>query len=156
MTRAAVWIAAAILAGCAAEKTSPPVERQVVDERPPPPAPPPPPADRVVKVLRGKAIWYGADWQGKRTASGERFDKEEMTAAHRSLPFGTRVRVTNLENDREVVVRINDRGPFGRDRSRVIDVSEAAARQLDFAGGGEIRVKLEVLESTADAGAQPQ
>jgi rare lipoprotein A len=151
------WIVvAAILAGCAAEKSSPPVERQVVDQRPPPPAPPPPPpADRVVKVMNGKAIWYGADWQGKPTASGERFDKEAMTAAHRSLPFGSRVRVTNLENDRSVVVRINDRGPFGRDRRRVIDVSEAAARQLDFAGHGEIRVKLEVLEAAA-APAQPQ
>jgi len=146
MQRGAAWIAAAILAGCAAEKSSPPVERQVVDDRPPPPAPPPPPADRVVKVMSGKAIWYGGDWQGKRTASGERFDKQQMTAAHRSLPFGTRVRVTNLENDHQVVVRINDRGPFGSDRRRVIDVSEAAARQLDFAGHGEIPVKLEVLE----------
>ncbi len=150
----AAWIAAAaILAGCAGEKSSAPVEHRVVDERPPAPAPPPPPpSDRVVKVLRGKAIWYGGDWQGKPTASGEKFDKEELTAAHRSLPFGTRVRVTNLENDHQVEVRINDRGPFGSDRRRVIDVSEAAARQLDFAGHGEIRVTLEILEA-AD---QPQ
>jgi rare lipoprotein A len=156
MRRRAVWIATALLAGCAAEKSSPPVERQVVDRRPPAPAPtPPPPADRVVKVMSGKAIWYGREWQGKRTASGEKFDKEEMTAAHRSLPFGTRVRVTNVDNDRQVVVRINDRGPFGRDRHRVIDLSEAAARQLDFAGHGEIAVKLEVLEAAA-APVQPQ
>ncbi len=149
-------MAALLVAGCAAEKSSPPVEQQVIESRAPvaTPDPPPPPADRVVKVMNGKAIWYGRDWQGKPTASGERFDKEAMTAAHRSLPFGTRVRVTNLENDRQVEVRINDRGPFGRDRRRVIDVSEAAARQLDFAGHGEIKVKLEVLEANPEA--QPQ
>ena len=163
--RHAAWVAAGVAAAaaCGAEKSSPPVERQVVETRPaPPPAPPPPPAPRVSKVLTGKAIWYGGAWHGKRTASGERFDKEELTAAHRSLPFGTRVRVINLENDQQVEVRINDRGPFGSDRRRIIDVSEAAARLLDFAGSGEIRVKLEVLEDAtspvaADAGpAQPQ
>ena len=139
-------LAAALVLACGGEKSSPPVDEQVV-EAPPvaPPPPPPPPPERVVEERTGKAIWYGADWQGKRTASGEPFDKEAMTAAHRRLPFGTRVRVTNLENDHQVVVRINDRGPFGRDRRRIIDLSEAAARQLDFAGQGEIRVKLEVL-----------
>lgn len=148
--RHAAWIAAAAaIAGCAAEKSSPPVERQVVETRAPPappPAPPPPPAETVVKVIKGKAIWYGGAWHGKPTASGEKFDKEQLTAAHRSLPFGTRVRVINLENDHQVVVRINDRGPFGSDRRRIIDVSEAAARELDFAGHGEIKVRLEVLE----------
>ena len=69
-----------------------------------------------------------------------------MTAAHRSLPFGTRVRVTNLSNGRSVVVTINDRGPFGRDRSRVIDLSKAAARELDFMKSGWARVKIEVLK----------
>ena len=156
VARQAGWIAAVLVAGCAAEKSSPPVEQQVTENRAPPAPDPPPPADRVVKVMNGKAIWYGGAWHGKRTASGERFDKEAMTAAHRSLPFGTRVRVTNLENHHQVVVRINDRGPFGSDRRRVIDLSEAAARQLDFAGHGEIKVTLEVLEATADAGAQPQ
>jgi rare lipoprotein A (peptidoglycan hydrolase) len=151
MARHAAWIGAALIAGCAAEKASPPVEHQVIETRPPPPPAPPPPPERVVKVVHGKAIWYGSAWHGKRTASGERFDKEEFTAAHRSLPFGTRVRVINLENDHQVIVRINDRGPFGSDRRRIIDVSEAASRQLDFAGHGEIRVKLEVLESP-DAG----
>jgi rare lipoprotein A len=158
---ALVAAAAAGAAACGAEKSAPPVERQVVETPSAPlPPPPPPPAERVVKVLTGKAIWYGGKWHGKPTASGERFDKEAMTAAHRSLPFGTRVRVINLENDREVIVRINDRGPFGADRRRIIDVSEAASRLLGFAGGGEIRVKLEVLEepAAADAGpaAQPQ
>ncbi|HUS64948.1 MAG TPA: septal ring lytic transglycosylase RlpA family protein [Kofleriaceae bacterium] len=104
-----------------------------------------PPPERVVRVLEGKAIWYGGRWHGKRTASGETFDKEALTAAHRSLPFGTRVRVTHRDSGRQVVVRINDRGPYGRDRSRVIDVSEAAARALGFDGDGSIPVRLEVL-----------
>jgi rare lipoprotein A (peptidoglycan hydrolase) len=153
MARQAGWLATAmLLAACGAEKSSPPVERQVVETRPaPPPAPPPPspPVDKVVKTITGKAIWYGGAWHGKKTSSGERFDKEALTAAHRSLPFGTRVRVTNLANDHQVVVRINDRGPFGSDRRRIIDVSEAAARELDFAGHGEIRVRLEVLADAA-------
>jgi len=99
-----------------------------------------------VRVFEGKAIWYGGKWHGKKTASGERFDKEALTAAHRSLPFGTRVRVTSVASGRQVVVRINDRGPYGRDRRRIIDVSEAAARALEFGKRGSIRVRLEVLE----------
>jgi rare lipoprotein A len=102
--------------------------------------------DRVVKVLRGSAVWYGAAWHGKKTASGERFNRHDLTAAHRSLPLGSRVRVTNVDSGRAVVVRINDRGPYGPDRRRIIDVSEAAARRLGFARRGSARVKLEVLE----------
>lgn len=97
-------------------------------------------------MLRGTAIWYGADWQGKKTASGQPFDRHAFTAAHRTLPLGSRVRVTNLETGSQVVVRINDRGPYGRDRSRIIDLSEAAARQLGFLESGSVRVELEVLE----------
>ena len=104
-----------------------------------------PPPERVVRVLRGIAIYYGGRWHGKRTASGERFDKDALTAAHRSLPFGTRVRVTNQANGRQVIVRINDRGPYGRDRRRIIDLSEAAARELDFLERGSTRVTVEVL-----------
>ncbi len=100
----------------------------------------------VVRVLRGKAVFYGDKWHGRKTASGERFSQHKMTAAHRSLPLGTRVRVTNLSNGKSVVVRINDRGPFGRDRSRIIDLSKAAARQLDFIDSGWTRVKVEVLK----------
>ena len=104
-----------------------------------------PPEEQVVRVLRGVAIWYGANWHGKKTASGEPFDRHALTAAHRSLPSGSRVRVTNLANDRAFIVRINDRGPYGRDRTRIIDVSEAAARQLGFLDDGSTRVKVEVL-----------
>jgi rare lipoprotein A len=117
------------------------------DDRPAPPADAgaPVPTERVVRVLRGSAVWYGPRWHGKRTASGERFDRHDLTAAHRSLPLGTRVRVTDLESWRQVIVRVNDRGPYGRDRSRIIDVSEAAARELGFVDRGSTRVWLEVL-----------
>src|SRR5438128_118096 len=77
-------------------------------------------------VQGGTASWYGAELQGRRTASGERFDRHAFTAASRTFPIGTRVRVTNLGNGRSAVVRINDSGPFAR--GRVIDVSRAAAQ----------------------------
>ena len=89
------------------------------------------------------ASFYAGEHHGQRTASGERFDMHALTAAHRTLAFGTRVRVTNLENGRQVVVRINDRGPFSRDR--IIDLSYAAAAELGFVGRGTTRVRVEVL-----------
>ena len=90
----------------------------------------------------GLASYYAGKHHGRRTASGEVFDMNELTAAHRTLPFGTRVRVTNLANGRETVVRINDRGPFRR--GRIIDVSYAAARRLGFLGRGVTRVRVRV------------
>jgi rare lipoprotein A len=103
------------------------------------------------RVLRGKAVYYGGKWHGRKTASGERFNKHAMTAAHRSLPLGTRVRVTNLANGRSLELRINDRGPWGKDKSRIIDVSEDAARKLGFFDDGVTRVTVEVLESPRGA-----
>ncbi|MFJ3052842.1 septal ring lytic transglycosylase RlpA family protein [Pseudomonas nitroreducens] len=91
----------------------------------------------------GTASYYGKAHHGKRTASGERFNQNALTAAHRTLAFGTRVKVTNLDNGRSVVVRINDRGPFGR--GRIIDVSKAAAEQLNMLRSGTARVRLEGL-----------
>lgn len=91
----------------------------------------------------GLASYYGAAFHDRPTASGERFDMRAMTAAHRTLPFGTRVRVTNLSNGRSAVVRINDRGPFVR--GRVLDLSRAAARELRLLGRGTERVRLDVL-----------
>jgi len=91
----------------------------------------------------GKASWYGAKHHGKKTASGERFDQHALTAAHRTLPFGTRVRVTNLNNDRSVVVRINDRGPHAR--GRIIDVSRKAAERLGMLGSGVAPVRVQSL-----------
>jgi rare lipoprotein A len=92
----------------------------------------------------GIASYY---WQGKGTASGERFNPGAMTAAHRSLPFNTKVRVTNLRNGQSVIVRINDRGPFVR--GRIIDVSRAAAGQLGFTGHGLTKVSMTVVGSDA-------
>jgi rare lipoprotein A len=95
-------------------------------------------------VQTGKASWYGDAHHGRKTASGEVFDMHALTAAHRTLPLGTRVRVTNLANGRVVDVRINDRGPVVRDR--IIDLSYAAARALGAVGDGVFRVRLAVLE----------
>jgi rare lipoprotein A len=97
----------------------------------------------VVRVIEGKATWYGKGHQGGPTASGERFDMYALTAAHKTLRMGTRVRVTNLRNGRTVVVRINDRGPYGR--GRVIDLSYAAASKLGMLDAGIIPVRLEVF-----------
>ena len=91
----------------------------------------------------GKASYYGSRHHGKRTASGERFDQHALTAAHRTLPFGTRVRVTNLVNGRSVEVRINDRGPFHR--RRVIDLSRVAAERLGMVRRGRVPVEVQVL-----------
>ncbi|WP_066375393.1 MULTISPECIES: septal ring lytic transglycosylase RlpA family protein [unclassified Anabaena] len=93
--------------------------------------------------FRGIASFYGRGFAGRPTATGERFNPEAMTAAHRSLPFGTRVRVTNTRNGRSVVVRINDRGPYIR--GRIIDLSTGAARVLGMIGSGLAPVKIEVL-----------
>ena len=91
----------------------------------------------------GMASWYGSDFHGRRSASGEIYNQNTLTAAHRSLPFGTRVRVTNVHNNRSVVVRINDRGPFIG--GRVIDLSTAAARNLGMMGSGVAPVRIQVV-----------
>lgn len=96
-----------------------------------------------VDLGEGMASWYGPNFAGRLTASGERFDPDELTAAHPSLPFGSLVRVTNEDNGRSVVVRINDRGPYVD--GRVIDLSEAAARALDMIGPGEAQVSLALV-----------
>lgn len=95
---------------------------------------------------QGKASWYGPRFNGRRTASGERYNMNELTAAHRTLPFGTRVRVRSLVNGKEVEVRITDRGPFSR--GRVIDLSRAAAEAIGMLGLGVKDVLLLVPEST--------
>ncbi|TCT01554.1 rare lipoprotein A [Aquabacter spiritensis] len=98
----------------------------------------------------GVASYY---WQGKGTASGERFNANAMTAAHRSLPFDTKVKVTNLRNGRSVIVRINDRGPFIR--GRIIDVSRAAAGELGFTRHGVTKVRVAVVDDEAETIALP-
>ena len=101
------------------------------------------PASKLIEVVQGAASWYGPGFYGRTTANGERFSKGTLTAAHRTLPFGTKVRVTNLSNGRSVVVRINDRGPFKY--HRVIDLAHGAASQLRMMQAGEVPVKLEIL-----------
>ena len=91
----------------------------------------------------GRASWYGNEFHGKSTSNGEGYDMYAMTAAHKTLPMNTVVRVTNLENDQKTVVRINDRGPFVE--SRIIDLSYSAAKEINLIGKGSASVKLEVL-----------
>jgi rare lipoprotein A len=91
----------------------------------------------------GIASWYGADFHGRRTSNGEVYDKEKLTCAHRTLPFGSYVLVRDLDNGSSVVVRVNDRGPFAKDR--IIDLSEAAARIIGMIPTGTARVSLEVI-----------
>lgn len=102
------------------------------------------PQERYSFTETGIASWYGTKFHGKKTANGETYDKYELTAAHRTLQMPSLARVTNLENGRSIVVRINDRGPFKKDR--VMDVSERAAELLGFKNKGTTKVKIEVLE----------
>lgn len=107
-------------------------------------------------VAEGTASWYGSKFHGRRTSSGEPYDMYRMTAAHRSLPLPTYVRVTNLDNGRSTVVRVNDRGPFVDDR--LIDLSYAAATRLGVIGNGTAPVRVRTVtpgDSSADAGTDP-
>jgi rare lipoprotein A len=141
-----------VLVGCAS------TPRFATRSNPPPPRPestaettksektrlPGNPTGKILLTLEGVASYYADDFHGKQTSNGEIFDMNELTAAHRTLPFGTRARITNLENKKSVVVRINDRGPFIE--GRMIDLSLAAAKELDLIRMGTARVKIEVLE----------
>jgi rare lipoprotein A len=120
----------AVLTGCA-RKTSAHVPSSVK------PAP-------IGTTETGIASWYGIPYHGRRSANGEIFDMEKLTAAHRTLPFDTWVEVTNLENKKRVDVRITDRGPFVK--GRIIDLSQAAAREIDMLTAGVVRVKLKVIK----------
>jgi rare lipoprotein A len=95
---------------------------------------------------RGVASWYGQEFQGRPTSSGEPYDMHALTGAHRTLPIPTYVRVTNLTNGRSVVIRVNDRGPFRDPDNRIIDVSYAAALRLDMVRDGTATVRVEALE----------
>ena len=108
---------------------------------------PPPDASRrsaALHVEYGKASFYGNEFHGRRTASGETFNQNALTAAHPSLPFESICRVTNLSNKKNVVIRINDRGPFVH--GRIIDLSYAAAKRIDAVRSGVVEVKVEVLK----------
>jgi rare lipoprotein A len=107
----------------------------------------PHPGSLVDSYETGGASFYGREFEGRRTASGERYDGEALTAAHRTLPFGTRVRIVNLANDREVEVVINDRGPHRK--GRIVDLSHRAAELIGLLRVGVARVRLEVIASPA-------
>jgi rare lipoprotein A len=141
-----------LLSGCAARRGSLP---EAPASPPPPTAPGQPRPYKVMGVWyqpiadargfsqQGTASWYGADFHGKRTSSGDTYNMYEMTAAHKTLPLGTLVRVRHLGNNRTVDVRVTDRGPFVRDR--IIDLSYEAARQLDMIGPGTATVAIDAL-----------
>jgi rare lipoprotein A len=114
-----------------------------------PPAETPPPARQVYRET-GTTSWYGRELHGRKTASGEVFDMNGLSAAHRTLPLGTVIRVTNLDNYKSVKVTVIDRGPLVRDR--ILDLSYGAARELGFAAQGTARVKIETLEPVPDTG----
>ena len=97
------------------------------------------------RTLRGEASFYADFFNGRQTASGERYDPKKLTAANRTLPLGTRVQITRLDTGRSVVVKVNDRGPFGK-RRRIFDLSKAAARQLDMLHVGTAEVEAVVLD----------
>jgi rare lipoprotein A len=108
-----------------------------------------PPKESSVKkptIYVGQASWYGPGFNGKKTASGDAFDETKMTAAHRTLPLGSKAKVTNLINGRSVEVEINDRGPYAE--GRIIDLSHAAAKALGIVDRGTARVRVESLENS--------
>ena len=126
-----------LLTGCGHKKKH-------VRVTPPPPPPTPTAAPKVGDTETGVASWYGHPYHGRAAADGEIYDMETMTAAHRTLPFNTWVRVHNLDNGKSVDVRIIDRGPFVA--GRIIDVSHAAARQIEMIGPGTAKVRVEIVK----------
>ena len=96
------------------------------------------------KIYKGVASWYGPNFHGKLTANGEVYDQYGVTAAHKELPLNTIARVTNLDNDKSIILRINDRGPYAK--NRILDCSYGAAKKLDFINNGTANVKIEIIE----------
>ncbi len=137
-----VWVLSAVfLSACGGRKkpVQPPVQSTLG-----------PGEENYSSELAGTASFYGEQHNGRPTADGEIFDKHALTAAHRTLPFNTRVRVINLQNHKSVVVRINDRGPYVA--GRIIDLSEEAARRIGMIGPGTARVRLEILSAPFETG----
>lgn len=147
---AAVLVACFMVAGCAGndalERAAvvPPVPVPVAGPKLPPPQPVC--VENITYKEQGPASWYGAEHQGRRTASGQRFDMNRLTAAHRKLPFGTRLEVTNLTNGRTVRVVVNDRGPYSG--HRILDLSRKAADDLGFIRQGVAVVRIAAVEGS--------
>lgn len=144
--RPALWIAAALLSFSVACAKPP--------QQPQPPTAPPPAPERpepeTPAHFSGEVSYYADSLDGQPTANGETFDQQELTAAHRELPFGTRLRVTRPDTGASVVVRVNDRGPYADDR--VLDLTRAAAERLGFVDDGHVHVEVEVLDRPAGGG----
>jgi rare lipoprotein A len=139
-----------MLHGCAIMQEKPPaLVAQPTPAQTARTAPPKTEKEQPKKIEIGHASWYGPGFHGKKTASGALFDSTELTAAHRELPLGSRVRVTNLENEKSVEVEINDRGPFKP--GRIIDLSRQAARILGMVQDGLARVRVELLALPGEA-----
>lgn len=138
--KAIVWaVLAACFAGCSAAARftntgTPSIDRSSVL----------PSSARALLTVDGIASYYSYGFEGRKTASGDIFDKKALTAAHREFPFGTLLRITNLSNGRSVEVTVNDRGPA--DKSRIIDLSEAAADEIGMVQGGTAKVRIDVLK----------
>ena len=97
--------------------------------------------------MKGIGVYYNDKFQGHVVASGEKYDKEALTAAHKTLAFGTMVKVTNLRNNKSVVVRVNDRGPHGGSKAKIIEITSRAAKEIDMIKEGKAQVQIEVVES---------
>jgi rare lipoprotein A len=97
--------------------------------------------------VKGICVYYNDKFQGHVAASGEKYDKEALTAAHRTLPFDTMVKVTNLENNKSVVVRVNDRGPQGGSKAKIIEITSRAAKEIDMIKKGKVQCQMEVVET---------
>lgn len=134
--------------GCATSVPNPPAPPPLIASTPPPAVNPPPQKQPPQEVI-ARASWYGPGFDGHRTATGERFSSSKMTAAAKDLPLGSRVIVTNLKNGRSAMVRINDCGPFWRDRK--IDLSKGAASKLGLIHEGTAKVKLKVIKKPPGA-----
>jgi rare lipoprotein A len=148
-TAAALIAIMALMPGCAKKKKVAAVPPPPAAKTPAPAAKPPVAAEKIGDVETGVASWYGYPYHGRRAANGEIYDMEKLTAAHRTLAFETWVEVQNLDNGKNVTVRITDRGPFID--GRVIDLSKAAARSIDMLGPGLANVSIKVVSAPPDA-----
>jgi rare lipoprotein A len=150
LQRKSLAVVAATALFCAhalAQSTVAPAAAPAVPPAAPVPAASPAPAAPAADTEQGKLAWYGAKFAGRKTASGQRYDPNALTMAHKTLPFGTRVKVTNLANKRSVELRVNDRGPTQADR--IGDVSHAAAKRLGMVRAGVIDAEVTVIAAPA-------
>lgn len=108
---------------------------------------PPASIGATAEPVKGICIYYNDKFQRHVTASGQKYDKKALTAAHRTLPFDTMVKVTNLENNKSVVVRVNDRGPQGGSKAKIIEITSRAAKEIDMIKKGKVQCQMEVVES---------